>query len=62
MDIIEIFIFKPIFHVIQWCNGALKPNWAEIHRVRQVIVPFGTAAPLTIIYIDKHTKQGNGYR
>ena len=54
METIEIFIFLSIFHVSQWCNGALEPNCAEVPLCstgHHSIVPFGAAALLTY----KHT-------
>ena len=52
-----IFFMLSIFHIIQWCNGALKPNWAEVPLCSTGHLPL-----LTITYIHKHTKQGNGNR
>ena len=62
MEVKEIFIF---------CLFSMLFNSAIVHSnlieqkspcVLQDIVPFGAATLLTITYIDKHTKQGNGYR
>jgi len=77
VDYIGLFI-RSIFgdvvlkqHIDQWLqfsllfNGAIvlpNPIKPKSPCVLQDILPFGVAALLTITYIDKHIKQGNGYR
>ena len=62
METIEIFIICQFFMLF---NGAIvlpNPIKQKSPCVLQDTVPFRAAALLTITYIDKHKKQGNGYR
>ena len=62
MEIIEIFIFCQFLMIFNCAIGFSNLIKQKSPCVLQDIVPFGAAALLTITYIDKHTKQGNGYR